>query len=217
MPSPGPHDLQVIQLVCSRLCHDLVGPVGAVNAAVELMEEFGTGMDDDASALLSRSAGEARRKLSFFRAAFGFGGGDAATQAMDELRSLTEGMLVGGKVSVRWSGAPPPSLPTNVAKLAMLMVLIGTESLPRGGEVTVHIHPLQEGLGVACVAEGPGAALNEATSIALGGACTAETLSARNVHAYYACMLAAHCGTQVEIGESDAAINLALLLPSSGS
>src|SRR3546814_5278082 len=68
-------DLRILELVCSRLCHDLVGPVGAVNNGIELLEEFDPSMADDVLPLLRNSARQAWRRLDFFRLAFGAAGG----------------------------------------------------------------------------------------------------------------------------------------------
>ena len=81
-------DLKVAQLLSSRLCHDLVGPIGAVNTGLELMEEDS---DDDGAALglMARSAAEAIRRLAFYRMAFGLGGAGGGA-ALDEARAKAQ-------------------------------------------------------------------------------------------------------------------------------
>ena len=68
--------IKIANLMCSRLCHDLISPVGAVSSAVELLQEEIGGVDPEVLGLMSRSAQESTAKLAFFRAAFGDGGRD---------------------------------------------------------------------------------------------------------------------------------------------
>ncbi|MBE0532481.1 MAG: hypothetical protein IH626_16775, partial [Rhodospirillales bacterium] len=79
-------DLRVAQLLCSRVCHDLIGPVGAVASGIELMGEDGS-MAEDAMALIVKSSAQASRRLAFFRTAFGLGGA-TGPRAVAEARDL---------------------------------------------------------------------------------------------------------------------------------
>ena len=125
------NDLRLAQLLCSRLCHDLVGPAGAVNAGLELAEEGE--MDGDALELVTSSAAEVTRRLAFFRIAFGAAGGKASavgTLSLNEARELAEEMLAGGKATVTWpeSSHAPDSLAAGVVKVLLLMILLASES-----------------------------------------------------------------------------------------
>jgi len=81
-------DVRVAQLLCSRLCHDLVSPIGAVNAGLELLEEAA---DDDGRALglITTSAAEAARRLAFYRVAFGLGVGAQGAAPMQAALSTS--------------------------------------------------------------------------------------------------------------------------------
>ncbi|MSO76029.1 MAG: hypothetical protein EXQ87_03830 [Alphaproteobacteria bacterium] len=70
-----PVDLKIVELLCSRLCHDLIGPIGAINNGLELLSDYDPSMADDVLPLLTTSAKQAWDRLAFFRAALGFGGG----------------------------------------------------------------------------------------------------------------------------------------------
>src|SRR5690606_41497048 len=83
--------MAVLELLCSRLCHDLVGPVGAVNNGLELVEEDPSSLDD-IMPLLTSSARQAWKRLDFFRIAFGFGGG-RSSWSYAELRRVPAGYL----------------------------------------------------------------------------------------------------------------------------
>ena len=86
-------ELTLIELISSRICHDLVGPVGAVNAGAELMGEDGVS-DDEALALMRKSGLEAARRLQLFRLAFGRAGSSADTAAMREAAMLGLGVAM---------------------------------------------------------------------------------------------------------------------------
>ena len=135
-------DLKVAQLLASRLCHDLVGPIGAINAGLELMEDgVAGGMGDDPAArdLLANSAGEASRRIAFFRIAFGIGAGAGGEATLSEARELAGDFLAGGKAALDWPEEAPeqPSggVDPSVVKVVLNLVLIAAESLPRGGVV----------------------------------------------------------------------------------
>lgn len=210
-------DVRMAQLLCSRLCHDLVGPAGAVNAGLELAEEGE--MDADALDLVTSSAAEVTRRLAFFRIAFGAAGGKASavgTLSLNEARELAEEMLAGGKATVEWpeSSHAPDSLAAGVGKVLLLMILLASESLPRGGKVTVHSAALPEGVGLAVGAAGQGAALKPDLAAGLDLPDGDDGLTARNVHAYFAQHLARSQGGRIETSqETDDEVQFMALFP----
>ena len=215
-------DHKVAQLLSSRLCHDLVGPIGAVNSGLELMEE---GFDEDgrALALVANSAAEATRRLAFFRIAFGFGAGTKGQATLNEAGELAAGYLESGKVALEWPLGRPDPVQPNVVKVVLNMVLMASESLPRGGNIGISFGDLDEGLGIGVTASGEGAGLRDDLRDALtegergggedaGG--TGETLSARNVHGFFAQCMARDMGGLIEHSKgSDGEIRFAVLFP----
>lgn len=211
-------DLKTAQLLCSRLCHDLVGPVGAINAGLELLAEasgpFGADGADGALALVNRSSSEVTHRLAFFRSAFGLGGGAAAGASLAEARKLAADFLGGGNVMLDWPDEAEANLGPEAAKLLLNLVLLGSECLPRGGTLAVHAAELPEGLGVALIAGGPGARFRADLREVLAPAVAAETLTARNVHVHYAACLAETLGAGIEVLEdAPGEVRLAVLLP----
>ncbi len=190
-------DLRVAQLLSSRLCHDLVGPIGAVNTGLELLQE---GFDDNEKAwgLVADSAGEASRRLTFFRFAFGLGGGDKGKSTLSQARDLTVGLLASGKVALDWPEDADASLQAPAVKVILNLVLMASESLPRGGAVGIEFAVLDEGMGIAVTATGEDARLSEDLQSALAEGAAAEDLTARNVHGYFAQCLARDSGTLIE-------------------
>lgn len=217
MSAEQPDELELAQLMCSRICHDLVGPVGAVNTAVELMaEEGGSGLDGDAMAVLERSVKDAGVRLTFFRRAFGMGGGAASTMPIAEVEELAGAMVPAGKVSFRMdvhaeSGDVPADLPAYVAKLALIMVMVGAEAMPRGGNLSLHVAAMADGMGLAVQGEGPGAAVRDPIAGALDPTSGTE-VNARNVHAHLGVLLAGKLGTALEISSDTDTIAIACLI-----
>ena len=194
-------DIRLAQLMCSRLCHDLVGPAGAVNAGLELAEEGG--LDADTLDLVTSSAAEVTRRLAFFRIAFGAAGGKTSaigTLSLNEARSLAAEMVQGGKVTLEWpeSSHAPDSLAADVGKVLLLMVLMAADCLPRGGTVTVHSAVLPEGAGLAVSANGQGANLKDDLALSLEQDLSEDALSARTVHGFFAQQLARAGGGRIE-------------------
>ena len=167
------------------------------NTGLELFQE---GFDDNEKALglVADSAGEASRRLTFFRGAFGFGAGDKGEATLNEARNLAVGLLAGGKVALDWPEDADASLQTSPVKVVLNMVLMASESLPRGGAVGIDFAVLDEGLGVAVTATGEDARLREDLQSALAEGAAAEDLTARNVHGYFAQCLARDTGALIE-------------------
>ena len=217
-------DLHVAKLLSSRLCHDLVGPVGAVNSGLELLQEgFDEGPDEDgrALALVVRSADEANRRLAFYRVAFGFGAGAKGQATLDEAGTLAAGFMEYGKITLDWpSGYPQPVKP-DVVKVLLNMVLMAMDSLPRGGGVGVTFGDLDEGLGIGVTASGESAVLRDDLRQALaegekGAGGENGALSARNVHAYFAQCMARDLGGLIEHSEGqNGEIQFAVIFPDS--
>ena len=205
-------DLLVAQLLCARLCHDLVGPAGAVNAGLELMQEAPAG---EALELAARSGRQVVRRIAFYRAAFGLGG-SAEGADLAEARALAAGFLADGRVTLDWSveaASAERRLAPAGARLILNLVLLGVDSLPRGGTVGVHVVDLEEGLGVAILASGKGARMRSYVHAAMRPDASAAELSARSVQGYLTRLLAEGLGSAVEVS-ADAAdqVRLALVL-----
>jgi histidine phosphotransferase ChpT len=147
--NPAQAQLALAQAVCSRLCHDLGGPVGALSGALEMLGEPG----DDAAEVAVDAARIIDRRLRFWRAAVGGPGGnlDSAT-----LGQLAEGLTLGRRAVVDLSALPPGMLiEAGEAQPLLLAMLVGVEAMPRGGTLRVAQAP---GGGFAVLPDGPGAA-----------------------------------------------------------
>ena len=132
------NDLDFAALLVSRVCHDLVSPVGAVVNGLEVLEdETDMAMRADALRLVAASAEQAAARLQFARIAFGAAGSAGAELDLAEVGRIMSGLLKGGKVELIWQ-AEAVNWPKDWAKLLMNAVLVAADSLPRGGKVYVE-------------------------------------------------------------------------------
>jgi histidine phosphotransferase ChpT len=131
-------EIEFAALMVSRVCHDLVGPLGAVVNGMEVLEdERDPGMRADAIKLVTMSADQALARIQFMRIAFGAAGSAGAELDLGEIGRLTSGLLQGGKVQLAWN-AQRLYWPKDWAKLLMNATLLAADCLPRGGVVTVE-------------------------------------------------------------------------------
>ena len=148
-------------LLCSRLCHDLMSPVGALNNGIELMaDEQDPEMRERCVELLSESARATANKLKFFRLAFGAGGGFADYIDANEARIALEGIFgAERRIELGWMVAPE-KLSKGAMKLLLNLSLIAGDALVRGGRLDVGAETTGQGLEIAIRGEGPKVALD---------------------------------------------------------
>ena len=137
-------------IVCARICHDLVSPVGAVVNGADLIRELGTADATEEMAMVEQSARRAAALLKFHRLAFGAAGDRDATLARGQLRERVEDVLAGRRVQLGWSAPQGPAISLPVARLICLMLLAGRAMLGVSGTLRVGV---PAGWGVA-LAEG---------------------------------------------------------------
>lgn len=196
-------EMKLAALLSSRLCHDLIGPVGAVNNGVELLADEDDGaMRDQAMELVANSAQEAGRRLQFYRMAFGAATGMGAEIGLGDARKAAEGLFMQGKTSLNWP--PDDGIPVEkqVVKLLLNMVLLTGGALARGGDLNVQLTREAGSLRLRVTANGPKAAFSEGHRAVLNGTVGAEQVDAHNVQPWYTLQLARSLDTAIEIDES---------------
>lgn len=176
-------------LLCSRLCHDLVGPVGALVNGVELLTDIDDGDDEDglrdqSLTLLGESAAELSARLRLFRLAFG-AAADGASVGHDELAEVLLPVMQGRRVAATIEGAREGA-PRGLARLALLMAIFGADCLPRGGKLVVTFEATG---GVSVALSGDRLALPVAHATVLDG--DESEIEARTAPVAYALRLAA--------------------------
>lgn len=143
-------------LLCSRLCHDLLSPVGALNNGIELLaDEHDPEMRARCLDLLAESARASANKLKFFRLAFGAAGGFGDEVDTREARAAIEGLFGGdGRIRLGWM-VDEPTMSKAALKVLLNIVLIAGDSLVRGGSLDIGAEKHDGGLDIVVRAEGP--------------------------------------------------------------
>lgn len=191
-------DFRVLELTCSRLCHDLISPITAVNNGMELLADSPADIIDEIKTLLSNSAGEASRRLQFYRLAFGLGGQDSAPVGLEESGRLAQGLVDGGKIELDWPSGPGlPDIGKPGTKVLLNALLIAIDALPRGGKVKVGVENGAD-LSFQLRAEGKGARIADECADALFTDVDVQQLTARSVQAYL---------TKQMVGEANGTLN----------
>jgi histidine phosphotransferase ChpT len=183
------NDLEFAALLVSRVCHDLVSPVGAVVNGLEVLEdETDLAMRADALRLVAASAEQAAARLQFARIAFGAAGSAGAELDLAEVGRIMAGLLKGGKVELLWR-APALNWPKDWAKLLMNVVLAAADCLPRGGKVSVETTGAGRSPSFKVTASGMVARLSAEAERALSGEPTGM-LDGRSIQPYLTYQLA---------------------------
>jgi histidine phosphotransferase ChpT len=213
-------DMRVSELLCSRLCHDLVGPVGAVNHGIELIEEENSSVAAEATQMIAQSASQAAARLEFFRVAFGLSGGGQGQMSMAQGRSLAQGFIE-KHIKLDWApntdlpwGDGERSVPKDVIKVILNLIMLGIDCLPRGGSLTLSQAILPEGLGVALIVEGQKAHIRDDIQTALSEKADSDSLTARTVQAFFLARLTDDLGLDFEIfSPSPDCVQIACIIP----
>jgi histidine phosphotransferase ChpT len=192
--------LDLAALLCSRVCHDLISPVGAIVNGIEVMEED-KGEETKAFALdlIKKSALQASAKLQFCRLAFGAAGSAGAQIDLGDAEKAVRGLFGDNKTNLVWN-LPRLLLIKNRVKLLLNMLLIAAGTISRGGTLTAE--PVAGGDGIAgfvVTATGLNARLSPATAELLSGSPT-HAVDAHAIQPLYAGILARDCGLTLSAG-----------------
>ncbi|ANC87621.1 MULTISPECIES: histidine phosphotransferase family protein [Sphingomonas] len=189
-------------LLCSRLCHDLLSPVGALNNGLELLgDENDPEMRTRVFQLLSESARVSANKLKFFRLAFGAAGGFGEQVDAREAKTAIEGLLADNKrTQFNW-WVETETLPKSALKVMLNLALIASEALVRGGTLDVGGEDNGGQLEIVVKIEGPRIILDPELRRTLTDGEGAEGVTPRAAAAYLVHTLAAQAGGTVLVSE----------------
>jgi histidine phosphotransferase ChpT len=195
-------DLDLVALICSRLCHDLAGSIGAVSNGVELLaEETDAAMREEAIGLIAQSASDAARRLGFFRLALGASGDASGTMAFTEFTRVAKAYFEGGKLSLLLP-LPDGSLPKPLGKALLLGLSLAAQALPRGGTLSLA----KDGQAWLIRAEGTTVRWQDSVAAGFGdGALPAEPQAAI---ARYTKQLAQNAGWRLTTGVAENSVTL---------
>ena len=198
--------LDLAALLCSRVCHDLISPVGAIVNGIEVLEE-----EKDESTkkfaldLIKRSAATASAKLQFCRIAFGAAGSAGAQIDLGDAEKVARGFMEDDKTKIDWN-LPRALLAKNRVKLLLNMLIIAGQAIPRGGKVTVDPIGAGDNLGFKVSAAGTNAKIPPAVPPLLTGELGGETVDAHRIQPFYAGLLAKACGLKATVAMEGEAV-----------
>jgi histidine phosphotransferase ChpT len=191
-------------LLCSRLCHDLLSPVGALNNGVELLaDEQDPMMREQVTELLSQSARSAAEKLKFFRLAFGAAGGFGDKVDVREARGAIEGLIgTSGRVTLNWM-IQEHELDKSVIKVLLNLAMIAGDALVRGGQMHVGGEINGTRSEIAIRVEGERLILDTEIKAALMGQVDERALSSRTAAAFMAHSIAKESGGTIQVSDGE--------------
>ena len=199
--------LDLAALLCSRVCHDLISPVGAIGNGLEVLAEA----KDEATKtfaldLIKKSAATASAKLQFCRIAFGAAGSAGAQIDLGDAESIARGFLEDDKTKLAWN-LPRALLAKNKVKLLLNMLLIAGQAVPRGGKLNVDPIGSGESMGFKVSAAGANAKVPPGMPPLLTGEGCGQALDAHRIQPFYAGLLAKSCGVKATIAmDGDAVV-----------
>ena len=206
--------LDLASLLCSRLCHDMLSPVGALSNGLELLrDEKDPEMRKRCMELLEQSAKASADKLKFFRLAFGAAGGFGQMIAVHEARALITALIGdSGRITLDWT-LSGDELPKAAVKTLLNLAAIGIDALVRGGTLEVGAEMTGEASEIVIRAAGPRIAFDQTIGRALDGSLPVGELSSRTAPAAMIHQLAASAGGGVQWHQGEDALVMGAVLP----
>jgi histidine phosphotransferase ChpT len=201
-------------LLCSRLCHDLLSPVGALSNGLELLaDETDAEMRARCVELLEQSAKISTDKLKFFRLAFGAAGGFGEAVPVEEAQEVVGALASDSKrVELNWAIAES-SLPKPAVKVLLNLSQIALDALVRGGTLEIGAERREGNVEIVARAAGPRIAFDEIIGKTLQGELDASDITSRTAAAHMIALLAEEMGGGLQYALSDDALVLGAVLP----
>ena len=199
-----PSDLELAALISSKICHDVISPVGAIYNGLEILGE-----DDDpksrayAMDVIRNVTVQASARLQFARFAFGAAGSAGAEIDLQTARDISEGFVGGGKHELSWQ-APMGMLPKNQVKLLLNLIALSINALPRGGSIAVTIGEDLSNFDFVITCTGRTARPPKYLAQIVAG--EMPEIDAMSVQAYYTWRLAANVGATIAIEQDGDAV-----------
>lgn len=183
-------------LLCSRVCHDIISPVGAINNGLELLDEGGA--DEDAMQLIRASAVNASARLQFARIAFGAAGSAGMQIDTGDAQAVATAFINNEKPELEWLGERE-LLPKNKVKLLLNLILVANSTIPRGGKLTVKLEDLKTSPRFTLTSHGPMVRVPAKFLELHSGQKSEDPIDAHNVQFYYTILLARESGMTISL------------------
>jgi histidine phosphotransferase ChpT len=194
--------LDLASLACSRVCHDVISPVGAIVNGLEVLEEENDAeMRQIALDLIKKSASSASARLQFCRLAYGAAGSAGAAIDTGDAETVTRGLIGDERTKLAWN-APRQLAPKNKVKLILNLCVLAFSAIPRGGVVTVEVTGEGDALSTEVSAKGVNARLAKSASALIAGEPENGVVDAHSIQPYFTGVVARSCAMTVTV-ESD--------------
>ena len=197
MVALAPMDLAA--LLCSRVCHDVISPVGAIVNGLEVLEdEKDPEMRQFAIDLIKKSAASASARLQFCRLAFGAAGSLGASIDTGDAETVMRGVIPADRTTLAWN--PPRQFAAkNKVKLLLNLCLIAATTIPRGGVIFVDLSGQDDSLGMKVQARGANPKLASGVADLVAGRPESGAVDAHSIQPYFTGLVARECGMEVAI------------------
>lgn len=181
-------------LLCSKVCHDIISPVGAINNGLELLDEGGA--DEDAMNLIKQSARTASARLQFARIAYGAAGSAGVQIDTGDAQNVAMQFMKGEKAELTWEG-PRVLLPKNKVKLMLNLMIVANAAIPRGGKVAVNLMEPETNLRISIKASGPMLRVPPKFLEMHSEGKSSEPIDAHSIQAYYTMLMASESRMEI--------------------
>jgi histidine phosphotransferase ChpT len=200
--------LDLAALLCSRVCHDVISPVGAIINGLEVLDgEQDEEMRAIAMELIKRSAISASARLQFCRLAFGASGSFGASIDTGDAEKVARDIFANDRTILQWIGRRRLAS-RNSVKLLLNMCLVAAGSVPRGGVITVEISEEEDAMMMRVEAKGSNARLSHSAADILTGNSSTEMIDGRSIQLYLTTLLARECQVTLNAATSPEAVTL---------
>lgn len=199
-------------LLCARICHDLISPVGALGTAIEILDDDTSDMHDEAMALVRTSSRQAGAKLRYLRLALGAGGSAPGIIALDEVKSLVTGMYGEGKAGLHWESAVD-GIDKNCARILLNLVMLAVQAVPRGGDVKITVEQTDEMTQLKLDATGQKSRLDDSIEKTLNGKSPADGFDGRTIQPFYTGMLVREMKGAVSASVNEETVSFSANIP----
>lgn len=207
-------DIRILEQLSSKVCHDLISPIGAVNNGIEFLTEMGPDAGPEVTDLIAFSANQASAKLKAYRMAYGAGGSDSSIKPEDVYNTIAAIIDAEDKVTQDWDAYADLGFgeerPRAYCKMLICAFLLGMECLPKGGVFKIEAG---EGRQTICTVSGEDAAPKPLMGEALSGDMLIDELEPKYVHPFVTHLLASTYGyiiTCRQAGEGEVRITMDL-------
>lgn len=181
-------------LLCSKVCHDIISPVGAINNGLELLDEGGA--DEDAMNLIKQSARTASARLQFARIAFGAAGSAGVQIDTGDAQNVAIQYMRGEKAELTWEGQRV-LMPKNKVKLLLNLMLVANAAIPRGGKLAVKLEEPETNLRISIKVSGPMLRVPPKFLEMHSEGKSSEPIDAHSIQAYYTLLMASESKMEI--------------------